>query len=292
MDGSRLQARLIDQRLRDQASRISTALDGRRRSATNLDEFFHRLVVTLEPDAFLEVGAFEATASRRIKNALPRCRVVAFEASPVNFAHHSAQVDYAALSVEYLHQAVSDHVGTTTLQLNVDDSADSPAPVGSTSILRHAAAEQVLEVEVPTTTLDDFVTDQTARLALWVDVEGAVGLVLDGAERALRQVDVLKVEVEDTRIWEGQVLAVDVIERLLAAGLHPVTRDVEYATQYNLLCLSERALGTSGISQLLDDHLYRMAHSWSEEPSRLRQSERLRRFARPIRRGLGRLFGS
>ncbi|NYJ75152.1 FkbM family methyltransferase [Allobranchiibius huperziae] len=278
------QAVVLDLQLRGQAARFSTALDGRHRSAQALDDFFHEVVETLAPDLFLEVGAFEATASRRVRAAVPACRVVAFEASPVNYEHHRARTDFDAAGIEYLHSAVSDHTGVTTLLLNLEHAGDEPAPVGWTSMLRHRGFEHVRPVEVASTTLDDFVADAADRVALWIDVEGAAGLVLDGAARTLSRVDVLKVEVEDVPSWEGQTLSLDITARLLHAGLYAVARDVEYSGQHNVVFLSERALRDHHVRRHLDLHLYDVAHRFAREPHPVRRSERLRALARPVRR--------
>ena len=136
--------------------------------------------------------------------------MVAFEASAVNHNHHKAATDFDAAGIEYLHSAVSDHTGVATLLLNLEHADDEPTPVGWTSLLRHRGFEHVRPVQVPSTTLDDFVADAAGPIALWIDVEGAAGLVLDGAARTLSGVDVLKVEVEDVPSWEGQTVSLDI----------------------------------------------------------------------------------
>ena len=285
------QAVLLDLQLRNQAAQLSTALDGRGRSARALDDFFHAVVEAVEPELFLEVGAFEATASRRVRAALPHCRVVAFEASPVNYEHHRTATDFDAAGIEYLHYAVCDQAGTTAMLLNLEHPDGEPRPVGWTSMLRHRGFEHVRSVDVPATTLDDFVTDAAGPIALWVDVEGAASLVLDGAPRTLPFVDVLKIEVEDLPSWEGQTISLDITARLLSAGLYAVARDVEYSTQHNVVFLSERALRSHQVQRRLDLHLYDVSHRLAREPHPVRRSERLREIARPARRLVQRVGG-
>ncbi|MBO1755219.1 FkbM family methyltransferase [Allobranchiibius sp. CTAmp26] len=275
---------LLDLQMRHHAAQLSTALDGRGRSARALDDLFHAIVEALEPELFLEVGAFEASASHRVRAALPQCRVVAFEASPVNYEHHRGVTDFDGAGIEYLHYAVCDRVGTTTILLNLEHPDAEPRPVGWTSMLRHRGFEHVRSVEVPATTLDDVVPGTGGPIALWVDVEGAAGLVLDGAAHTLPRVDVLKIEVEDLPSWEGQTISLDITARLLEAGLYAVARDVEYSTQHNVVFLSERALRSHQVQRRLDLHLYDVSHRLSREPHPLRRSERLRGLARPVRR--------
>ena len=147
------------------------------------------------------------------------------------------------------------------------------------------------EVEVPSARLDSVIPDRNVNVGAWIDVEGAIREVLAGASGLLPQVAVLKVEVEDAQIWEGQLISLGVIEHLLAAGLVPVARDAEYVGQYNVLFVSGRWARHAAVRQALEVHAYRLEHEWSREPSRVRQSESLRGVLRPVRRGVSQIVG-
>lgn len=285
MTDSRTAARVVEHQLRLQAAGVATELSGRLQSAARLDELFHAFVRLCRPDLFLEVGAFEASASRRVRRALPQCRAVALEASPVNHRHHDGRTDFAALGVEYLNRAVCRHSGTVRLPVAVDPRSGDPELTGNTSLLGSPLAEAVVELEVPATTLDDLSAACDGAVALWIDVEGAVGPVLGGASATLPKVDLVKVEVEDAATWPGQeMVAADVIESLLAAGLCPVARDSEYAGQYNIVFLSDRAMRVAGVLERLEQYLREEANDHSREPGRLRRSPALRSMLRPVRR--------
>lgn len=231
-------ARLYDQQLRDHASSFSNMYGGRGRSAAYLDEFYFRLVEVAEPARFVEVGAYKAEASRRARSEHPGARVVAFEANPHNHARHSRDFDYAAVGVEYLHLAVAD--GPSELTFNLRKEVDGEAMrevTGNSSLLRRTDDRTTYEeIPVPATTLDRFFPPETAApTCAWFDVEGASGAVLTGGAEFLKTCRVLKIEVEEKPMWQGQWLSLDVIEHFLAAGFQPMARDIEYENQFNIV---------------------------------------------------------
>lgn len=280
-------ARLHELRLREQAARFNTKLAGRIASARALNDLFHATVATLAPNMFLEVGAFEAAASVRVKAEVPGITVVALEASPVNYEHFSAQQDYAACGVDYRHSAAAAEIGEATFRIDKMEGGQQPHGGNSLLMRADANASQQIEVTVPTTTLDTVAAETKGPVALWIDVEGAARMVLAGAAETLARTDIVKIEVEETEVWPGELVAVDVIAVLLSYGLVPVVRDVEYPGQFNVVFMSEKALRDARVQHLVTQWLYDSAHGWAREPGRLRQSERLRRVARPLRAGTG-----
>ena len=275
-------ALLHDAQLRASVARHRQALGGRRESAAHLDELFHSLIDLVRPEVFLEVGA--AVAARH-----PQCRVIALEATDYIHARASASTDYAAAGVDYRYCAASDHDGMVTFRLDVDPVSGELLP--GQSLLARSDAGALREVEVPSARLDSVIPDRNVNVGAWIDVEGAIREVLAGASGLLPQVAVLKVEVEDAQIWEGQLISLGVIEHLLAAGLVPVARDAEYVGQYNVLFVSGRWARHAAVRQALEVHAYRLEHEWSREPSRVRQSESLRGVLRPVRRGVSQIVG-
>ncbi len=271
----------FDLSLRVQASRFATSLGRRQASAVELDDLFLDLVALAEPVEFLEVGAVAAEASVEVSRRLPQCRVRAFEATPDIAATTRASGVLVGTRVEYIHCAIGDTDGTSDILLDVSGSGEV---LPGQSLLRRSDAAHVTSVTVPSARLDSLVEDPNARLAMWIDVEGALGLVLDGAQRVLRQVEVLKVEVEEAEIWRGQSRLRSVLTRLIAAGLVPVARDVEYAGQYNLVLVSRDLYWEDRVRTRIDEHLHRTSHALWAEPGPLRQSEALRAIARPVRR--------
>lgn len=231
-------ARLYDQQLRDHASAFSNMYGGRARSAVHLDEFYFRLATIAQPSLFVEVGAYKAEASLRMKGSLPDCRVVAFEANPHNHRHLAPSIESANPGIEYLHYAVADGPNELTFNLRREvDGAQMREITGNSSLLRRTAEDTTYQqIRVPATTLDDFFGSYTGGPACtWIDVEGASGAVLSGGSQFLSACKVVKIEVEETPMWRGQWLSLDVIEHFLAAGFQPMARDIEFENQFNLV---------------------------------------------------------
>jgi hypothetical protein len=46
----------------------------------NLKELFYNMIYTMEPDYFLEIECFEASASKKISTKLVNCKVIGYKA--------------------------------------------------------------------------------------------------------------------------------------------------------------------------------------------------------------------
>ena len=88
---------------------------------------------------------------------------------------------------------------------------------------------------------------------MWVDVEGACGLVLPGARDLLAKTAVLMIEVEEQQFWGAEHwLREQVVSYLFDLGLVPVARDFEYRYQYNIVFVrAELLAGPNGINNAL-----------------------------------------
>ena len=111
-------------------------------------------------------------------------------------------------------------------------------------------------------TLDGFLGDAAdSDNAMWIDVEGALANVLNGAKRTLRNCQALYLEAKSEPRWEGQMIDAEVISHLANYGLKPVVRDIQREWgQYNVV-------------------LMRQASAPLNVASRLRRTGRLKSFA-------------
>jgi peptidoglycan-N-acetylglucosamine deacetylase len=232
----------------------------REMSVSKLDTLFHDLVVLARPAIFVEGGAFEADTSLRVAAALPGCRVIAFEANPYVYDRFSASRDFAAASVEYVHQALASEPGKVVFRVvSASSSLADDRVQGYNSMLPRIGDDwlgdvEYEEVEVPATTLDAEFGDADGPAAMWLDVEGATGIVLAGARRFLDRCDVVKIEVEEVPLWSEQWLAGAVVEAVAKHELTPVARDVQEEDQYNVLFVSERLLDRPDVQERLAEH--------------------------------------
>jgi FkbM family methyltransferase len=224
--------------------------DESQRFASNdaLVRLFFSLCRHIEPDLFIEAGAWEASASRRAARILPDARVVAFEANPYLYRSYKQINDQAG--IEYLHNAVSDQPGTLTFNVLRNDSGEAIVN-GRSSILKRAKKgdeERGFEEHaVEGVALDAFLGEHTfEKAALWIDVEGATGKVLHGARRLLAKAALVIVEVEELEWWGDEHWRRDRVESFLYdVGLVPVARDFQYKHQYNLVFVRAGLLRSS-----------------------------------------------
>jgi FkbM family methyltransferase len=221
--------------LEGQADLLLAALDkqpdkaaAQRKAVGNrLANWFYQLTVSLQPDLVIEVGAHAADYSKASKQALPGSRVVAFEAHPEVHAKFAGEA--AAAGVEFMPLCVADRDGMATFKVPMKATPTALKERRLTgSLLTDVDADRVSQYEVRSVRLDDYLGN-AARLSntLWIDVEGAIGPVLDGADVTLKHCLALLVEVESSPRWMGQITDREVAGRLASYGLTPVLRDIQ-----------------------------------------------------------------
>jgi FkbM family methyltransferase len=239
---------LLISNLNSKAPRATGAASNQR-----LIDVFFRLIHTLQPRLFLDVGANDASTACRIKAMMPACDVWAFEANPEIHGRFVSAV--TSTGVNYANLAISGAMGKVTLYSPktlskaivdgevVDLASVEPEVTGKTSMRKRNEDATYREFTVDAISLDDFMAvRQTAGVdrdvALWIDVEGAAFEVLLGAEAALKRAAVILIEAENYEFWSGQKQAADVARLIIAAGFIPLDRDREYGDkQFNTLFL-------------------------------------------------------
>ena len=92
----------------------------------------------------------------------------------------------------------------------------------SPSSLASEATDGVVAVadeQVPITTLDELVPASAKRVSIKIDVQGYERNVLQGGVRAISNATIVEMELSPQPMYAGQMLMVEAIERLEAAGL-------------------------------------------------------------------------
>lgn len=204
-----------------------------------VDQFFAS-ISKLAPTIFCDIGANKGEAAIRAKHLLPNAAVHAFEANP---KIHATFADApTSIGIGWHNLAVTDKPGPVDIYVprRISQVLDRGRLVkrehrededtGKGSLLRRNEDADYDHHVVPGVTLDGFLRDAapTGEAALWVDVEGAATLVIDGASKTLERTQIILVEVEGYKFWEGQSGAAGVFQKLIRAGFTPVCRDREY----------------------------------------------------------------
>lgn len=242
----RAQARLLTACLSSDPGVMKTQ---RRRMTRELSDGFEDLVTLLSPRTVIEIGAHEASFSCKIKGRLSAARVLAFEANPDVYTKYQSEV--ASRGVEYISHCISDVSETVAFSMPIHDKYGAATGMGS--VLADTGYEQFKRYDVAAVPLDTFLGESADEPnAIWVDVEGALGKVLGGAERALQSCVALYAEIETRQRWAGQAIDVDIIPILASHGLVPLLRDVQRHWQYNILCVRDRLIDASVCRRCID----------------------------------------
>lgn len=224
-----------------------TYMTGRALSREQVENLYFRMLEVLPVTTTLELGAHEATFSRMVKEKFPTRTARAFEANPQVYSHFFLKGDIERCGVDYIHTAVGAENGSTAFYIydQLDGKEEARDSRRQSLLLRTDTQDaHYTAVWVPQARLDTLCSadDASARYGLWIDVEGAAGLVLDGAEETLKKTLLVYIELESIPKFAGQSLDRDILSRLLDADFLPVARDFQFRHQYNVLFVRKECL--------------------------------------------------
>lgn len=202
-------------------------------STKELDLRFYELLKEKNVDLFLEVGAFDAETSVKVKNTLPSCEVYAYEANVYNYEKFKD----ARSNINYEHLALSNFVGETNFYVQLSNNGRiMPKTKKNNSLLKRTEKNVQYEtVTVKVDTIDNLFQDDKRNTGMWIDVEGVGYEVLLGANGLLENTSVIKIEVESFQFWKDQIMDNKIINLLSDKGFKIDCRDQEYTNQYNLI---------------------------------------------------------
>ena len=214
----------------------------RKKSNDILVAYFFDLLQKIQPTCSFEIGAFSAEFSRRLKKIYPDIHAYAFEANPYNHKHFSQK--YSFEGINYINKAVSDQDGKLifNIQKSINDVYIDPIRGNNSILERVSAGIEYDKVEVDAISLTSFVRINnlcTQKMALWLDVEGAIEQVLKGCQSMFDNIDIIFVEVEDIKFWKDQWVQEDVYKFLIEHGYTLIAKDQEYLKQYNQIYIKK-----------------------------------------------------
>jgi FkbM family methyltransferase len=177
-----------------------------------------------------DVGSMDGADALRFRDKLPSARIYAFEANPENYKRMAVDPALHARSIQALPFAVSDVNGAAEFFLVGADYSRPNDSRGMSSLYRRTDQfAPVAVAQVETVRLDSFLANERAaqaRVALWIDTEGAAYEVIAGMQGALRQVQLLHVEVEAAPlIGAQQKLYLEVKSLLHTMGFRELATD-------------------------------------------------------------------
>jgi FkbM family methyltransferase len=166
----------------------------------NTRRLFARLLSTLDIIAACDVGSMNGEDALLFRAAAPGSRSYAFEPNPVNFRLMQASRSLQERDIQLVPLAATNYDGEAEFFLSEAEYSRPDPRRGMSSLYRRSGewAPKAL-VRVRTTRLDTFLADKCpgrARVALWIDTEGAAYEVIEGLSGVADRVYLLHVEVE------------------------------------------------------------------------------------------------
>jgi FkbM family methyltransferase len=205
------------------------------KSARILEDLFYEICQKVEIAQFVECGAHDAFASRKIMSKFPGINAIAFEANPHVFENFQQLVTSG--NVNYINKAVSNRVGNQQLILKSKDTK-SWSSEGYLE-LDNNSDSNLEKIEVSTTTLDAELANSLSKAAtaLWIDVEGSNKVLVEGAKGLLESklVEVILIETQVDPVWKEDFSAEELCEELSLYGFEPIARDCPQHWGCNIL---------------------------------------------------------
>jgi FkbM family methyltransferase len=192
----------------------------------------HLLKGTASPVIF-DIGACEGEDSIRYSRLFPGARIFTFEPLPANQEIIRANLAKYGVSAELIPVALSDHRGSAIFHVSAGRPKDLFSGENwnygnkSSSLLPPAAAEPMHgwiqfpeRITVPCETLADVCAARGIDRIdfIHMDVQGAEGLVLEGAKAMLPRIRLIWLEVSNQELYQGQKLRSDLEAMLQRAG--------------------------------------------------------------------------
>jgi FkbM family methyltransferase len=196
----------------------------------NTRRLFSWLLRPMRIDVVCDVGSMDGADALRFRDMLPSARIYAFEANPENYKRMAADPALRERSIQAVPFAVSDANGAAEFFLVDADYCRPSDSRGMSSLYRRTDQfAPVAVAKVETVRLDSFLANERAahaRIALWIDTEGAAYEVIAGMQGALPQIQLLHVEVETAPlIGAEQKLYPEVKSLLYTMGFRELATD-------------------------------------------------------------------
>jgi FkbM family methyltransferase len=187
----------------------------------NTKVLFLSLIKSCRCSLVMDIGSRDGVQSLAFRDVLPHAKVIAVEANPYNFADMKANAILAASNITLQPFAMTDKDGKTLFHVSDADYASPESDNnnrGTSSVLIRRGLPTKASVEVETVRVDTFLNRSYSgedNIGLWIDVEGAEYLVLDGIKAVRDKIKVVHVETARVLMREGQ-RCLDEVKRLMA----------------------------------------------------------------------------
>lgn len=185
----------------------------------------------------LDVGAMDCKEAREFNQMWPNAKIYSFEPNPESIPICKNRI-IGVKNIELIEKAVSNCSGRVKFY-PTDMTRSSDKNIGISSLLKlktnipHLPFKMPTnawiqkEVEVDCITLDEFCNERNLSPdILWMDVQGAELLALQGFKENIRSVRLIMTEAGVNPYYEGHTLLPDINEFLVNSGFEIICNDI------------------------------------------------------------------
>ena len=208
----------------------------RKKSAQILDTFFFNCIDILNVKEFIECGAHEASASKRLSKK--GVKAIAIEANPITF-NKLTLLD--SNKVQCFNVGLSDSEEEISFYIPTDD------VMAGNATFQPKKFDNYVSKKIKVKKLDNLLNDCKFGYhpgALWIDVEGYQRQVLDGAKNYLKNPNLLivKIELEQDPVFTGQSTSEIIDDKFKSFGFELIFCDDENGYQFNAVYLRKTSI--------------------------------------------------
>jgi FkbM family methyltransferase len=168
----------------------------------------------------IDAGGGGGDFAKRIRKLLPDAKIISFETHEPSFKKLKDNMR-SDKNFEAHFIALNNYNGTATFRISSYDGSSSLLPMADLHKDAYPITKSITEVQVDCKRLDDLLDANALKknILFKLDVQGAEKLVMEGAEQVLQQTKIVFCEINFQELYEGCVLATDLIDYLKAHGL-------------------------------------------------------------------------
>lgn len=165
-------------------------------------------------DIIFDIGASDGGFARKARALFPSAKIYSFEALPEVFSKLTSNFredkQFKAFNI-----ALSNHNGSTTFYRCASSGSSSILEMGDLHKSAYPSTKDNEKITIPCSKIDDLILNENISLdgnvLMKIDVQGAEGLVLSGAENLLTKTDLVFLEINFNNVYNENILFTDLV---------------------------------------------------------------------------------
>jgi len=208
----------------------------RKKSVQILDIFFFNCIDILDVKEFIECGAREASASKRLSKK--GVKAIAIEANPITFNK---------LTLPDSNKVLCFNVGVGDSEEEISFYIPTNDLMAGHATFQPKEFDNYENKKIKVKKLDDLLNDckfGSHPGALWIDVEGYQRQVLDGSKNYMKNPNLLivKIELEQNPVFKGQSTSEIIDDKFKSFGFELIFCDDQGGYQFNAVYIRKTSI--------------------------------------------------